>query len=253
MAKFGFGLACALAVMVYGAHAQVSQPAVPVPLSGCGGCAPTDSDPCCKANMLSCFRTDTGPVVTSAGTPATILAGLLDCDNCIESCPCCPVLISSDARMGDCLDCGRAPSLRCMNIISLSWNQAITISLSSTLTGTLGAPGVASIQAALTSSIGVTLGVTFTFQGECGWPEMPPCNHYQTTPSMSGFVGASAEMTHVWSASGTWTTKGGCAGTPCPIAATPWSVEVCRVEYSTISGNPYVSQSCGTPVEMPCP
>lgn len=246
------GRVAILCLLCGSAGAQITTIKVRVPISGCNGCEPTDVDPCCIANTLSCFRSDFGPIQTNVGTPVTILATTLDCDNCFSNCPCCPVLLHNEGR-GDCADCGHLPPKVCLSSISLTWDQSISIVLSSTLTATASIPQIASIEASLTQEIGVFLGVTYGFTGQCGWSAMPPCMHLQTTPSMSGYVGATAEIEHTWSASGVWATKPGCLATPCPIAPGPWNVAMCRQEVSTIAGNPYMNQSCGVNIELACP
>lgn len=237
-----------IAIVSVPTFAQVVSPPVPVPKAGCDPwCVPIDQDPCCLASMITCTRTDVGPYITNPGTPGIVFSTAIVCDNCFADCPCCP----ESQHQGDCADCNRLPSLRCVQDVTMNWSFSTNIVLSTTLTASLGSDDIAAIKSSMMQSIGVTAGIGVTANLSCGWPAMPPCQSMSTTPSMTGMIGVTAQIDHTWGASGVWITARDC--TPCPITGNAWSNPLCRFEISTISGNPGAASSCGPPVVIPCP
>lgn len=243
---------CVLGLLGSVASAQGMTPApVKVPFSLCSGnCVPVDFDECCEAVVTSCTRVDYGPVLINPGVPHTIVSSEIDCDNCYPDCPCCP---ESSGGGGGCADCDNLPAKQCLVDINLCWSSGTTYQISSGIQSELGVSGIAQIKASLRQTAGVSEQATICFTARCGFPAVMPCLHVSTTPFISGALGAVARYTHKWSASGAWATRDGCEDDPCPIAGFSWHADDCRMETSTVTGNPYFTAGCGTNTVHDCP
>ena len=224
------------------------QPQVKVPFSFCSVCIPTDIDECCEASVTACTRVD-NLVVTDPGTPVTLLSTKLNCDTCRPDCPCCP----EHSGGSDCADCDNIDPEVCVVNLTLTWSTNVSYSISALIGAELGAPGVAQVKSELRQSLGLSNQAIISVDLTCGWPSLSACQHKSTTPFISGAIGAAAEITHTWSASGVWATAADCEPGDCPIAGGPWNVSACRVGTSTVTGDPHFTADCGTTTDFGCP
>lgn len=135
--------------------------------------------------------------------------------------------------------------------INLTHTETATVTMSTTLEATAGAPAVAALKTALQTELGILVTQTYTFENDCGWTPLAPCNDGVWKEATLDYTsGKEVRIDHEWHASGAWISVGGGV---CPIAGNTWS-NMCRSESSTASGDPYSAQSCGNPTFIiPCP
>lgn|GEM_PF-5068834 len=246
VAKIGM-LFIGLCAGVSFAQIQIGPP-IKLPISACPStCIPAEPDECCDAGPLACTRTDFGPYLVSLGEPLKI-SDRVECEHCLSNCPCCPVF-SNDT---DCVRCWEVPSKECGPYdIDLSFTESVTINLSSRLRVSLTQLQIASMQSMLSSLMGAVDGREFEFTAECGFSMLPPCNDgFWAEPYIQYRSGRALQIDHVWKASGFWVSD--CDPETCPTEGYGWGIE-CASDSSTISGNRFDRQSCGTIVgSIPC-
>lgn len=236
---------------------QQFPPGVKVPWSNCpSNCPPSDDDPCCEARQFFCTRFDSAPYITDFGTIRRRQT-VADCNNCFQDCPCCPLILTTDhdPESEPCAPCHILPPRSCSVEINLTHTETATVSLSAGFSMEASAADILAITSSLHHAIGVTVGETYGITGVCSWPSVLPCVHVRAEPFLEWSNSVKARVRHDWIASGHWDTAGwaGCGlYSPCLIAGTPWN-RVCRTEYSTVDGEPYVRSDCGIPEHVPCP
>jgi hypothetical protein len=128
-------------------------------------------------HTLSYSRTDGAPTITSAGTPATVAGGNLDCNNCAGDNP-----------------------MTCTATLTATFTETFTASVDSSI-----GVGVAGIEASLKSSIGVSATLTTTYSTTCGSTAIAPGTHSAYSVYQNVTNGKSAQIVSTYTCFSTTT------------------------------------------------
>ena len=207
-----YGLLSAL-MCIFTIKADIPPAAIEVPQSECP-CSPPngDVDPCCTASVTprKCFRLDSDISVTFAGN-MKIVSIQGTCNNCAEGCPHDPP----------------AP-LNCGEIASVSAVQSASVTISSNIQA--GIPG---IEFGFSNALGATVGMSETVTVNCS-RVTPPCEVYTDRASLEVTTDRTAEMTHEWWLTGSWSSIA--PGCDCSISGNVW-IQYCGADTSTGTAN----------------
>lgn len=245
-AKIGV-LLIGLCTSALSAQIQIGPP-IKLPISGCpDDCVPADPDPCCDAGPLTCTRVDFGPYFESFGTEVQI-KHRIECEHCLENCPCCPVLSAPE----DCARCWEIAPRDCGPYdIPLLFIETVNVDLSNLLQVSLSQAQVAAMKGLLSSVVGAIDGRLFEFTADCGFEPIYPCSSgVWSEPFIAYNMDRKVRIDHEWYSSGIWIKS--CAPQFCPTDGMNWETQ-CNSDSSIATAKKYDRQSCGViNYEIPC-
>ena len=205
-------------------------------------CISSDIDCNCDANLVGpagvCTLSFSNPAQLPGPSPVVVSSMGVTCPNC-DGCPDNP----PPER-----DCGFNDSVVFTSTLGVTVSESVSVGV--------GEPGVASVEGAFESAVGLQIGVAFQFTANC--PVIAPqCSVAESNgPFVSVAFGQRWEIVHSWSVSSTWAYEF-ClfSDFSCPISGQPWNAQCTTTSSIGIVDIPVTSVNCGdvTRSDCPCP
>lgn len=208
-------------------------------------CLPTDVDCDCDKNLSTSApcRVSYSEVLSTGGMPTIVSKSGLTCNNC-----------------GGCCDGDQPPPRQCVASTGVLVTTQLSTSISHTVSGAVGVPGVATLESMFESASGLQVGASTNVDGQCGVPAAPCTIARLDQMTLEVTFDREWWVYHTWQANSTWAvgsqpSSSGCVGRNgvCPLAGQGWNAQCPTVSSMASAHQVEGNIDCGIIVVEDCP